>query len=197
MNNANLKGIIQDIEYSHTINDVDYGKANLIVPGKAEDNIISIRYKQFTNPYKNGDQVELKGNVRSFSYSKLSGGNKVEIYVFTYFDIPQEDDTNFVQLDGRICKIDELRKTKSGRDILHFIVANNIIIEESGKKINSYIPCTCFDSLARQLSSCKVNDKVELEGRLNSRQYTKVLENQEIEIRTAHEVVLSKCDVLL
>ena len=60
-----LKGTLRDIEYSHTINDVEYNKANLIIyqPNGQED-IISLKFKKYSNKYKNGDTISLKGNLR-------------------------------------------------------------------------------------------------------------------------------------
>ena len=46
--------------------------------------------------------------------------NKVDLYVFTYFDTPELDTNdqeviNEFELDGRICKIDTLRTTSDGK----------------------------------------------------------------------------------
>ena len=54
MNNIVLRGYLRDIEYSHNIGDIEYEKANLICPnsGGKDDDIISLRYKKYTNKYK-------------------------------------------------------------------------------------------------------------------------------------------------
>ena len=147
MNKIILKGVIRNLSYSHTINEVEYDKADLITSLKdGKEDIISLRFKKFSNPgYKDGDEVYLVGNIRSYS-EKISGDkNKVSLYVFTYFDIPEVDEAgeeiiNKFELDGRICKIDELRVTDSGKHNLHFILANNIISKNQNQKLNNYLP---------------------------------------------------------
>ena len=134
MNNIVLRGYLRDIEYSHNIGDIEYEKANLICPnsGGKDDDIISLRYKKYTNKYKDGDFIEINGNLRSYS-TKVDNKNNVQIYVFTYFDTPDVITVNNVELDGRICKINGLKKTKSGKEYLHFILANNIFVSNNKK----------------------------------------------------------------
>lgn len=196
MNDIILKGTIRNIEYSHTINDIEYDKADLIVTRKdGQDDIISLRFKKFNNPYKDGDLIELVGNVRSYSKKLEDNKNKVDIYVFTYFDIPYETDDGFeiindCEIDGRICKIDSLRTTKSGKQNVHFILANNIISSDGKTKINNYIPCTIWGKEAVDFSKHKVSDKVAIHGQLHSHTYKKKLNKTDLEIKTAHEVVV-------
>ena len=107
MNVIKLKGYIKDICFSHEIGDIRYGKANLIIPkANDEEDILTLVYKEHTNHYNSGDYIELKRNIRSYSRHLDSGENKVDIYVFTYFDIPKFEDgyeeSNYVELDGRI-----------------------------------------------------------------------------------------------
>ena len=102
--------------------------------------MINLKFKRFSNPYKENDEIELIGNVRTYS-QKFENKNKVDVYVFTYFDKPDEEveSANYVELDGRICKKGELRKTQTGKDVLDFIVANNLKSET--QSLNCYIPC--------------------------------------------------------
>ena len=69
MNVITLRGYLRDIQFSHMQGNVEYEKANLICPrvGGKDDDIISLRYKKFTNKYKEGDFIEVKGNLRSYS----------------------------------------------------------------------------------------------------------------------------------
>ena len=140
MNKIILKGIINNIQYSHSINDIDYDKATILV--KRADNredLLNLKFKKFSNPYKDGQEVALQGNIRTFS-QRLSDRNKVEVYTFTYFDQPEEIETNnLVDIDGRICKLNPMRKTQSGKDVIDFILANNLTTEN--QSLNCYIPC--------------------------------------------------------
>ena len=68
MNEIKLKGFLRNIEYSHSINTTDYYKADLIVPrNDGKEDVLNLRFKQFANPYENNQEIELKGNLRSFS----------------------------------------------------------------------------------------------------------------------------------
>lgn len=189
MNEIKLCGTIRNIEYSHSIGDIDYDKANLIVQREnGIDDIVSLRFKKFSNTYKDGDTVSLTGNVRSYSKQLLDGKNKVDIYVFTYFDSPEEDDvTNSFVIDGRICKIEGVRILPNGKKNIHFIVANNLVTGD-GKKLNSYLPCVAWGKTAQEISNMRVNDIVQISGKLQSREYKKYISDDDFEIRIAHEL---------
>ncbi len=189
MNSVKLKGILRDVEHSHTIGDIEYDKADLIVQREnGIEDIISLRFKKFSNTYKDGDTVCLVGNVRSYSKQLLDGKNKVDIYVFTYFDSPEEDDvTNSFVIDGRICKIENVRILPNGKKNIHFIVANNLVTSD-GKKLNSYLPCIAWGKTAQEISNMRVNDFVQISGKLQSREYKKYIAEDDFEIRIAHEL---------
>ena len=68
MNNIILKGIIRNIQPSHTIKNVDYDKAELIVKRKdGKEDLLNLRFKKYTNKYKDLDEINITGNVRSYS----------------------------------------------------------------------------------------------------------------------------------
>ena len=194
MNTIRLKGVLKNIEDSHVINNIEFSKANLVVsrPDNSED-CLNIRFKKFSNFYAEDQEVALCGNLRSYSSRLDSGKNKVELYVFTYFDQPDLDENdkeyiNFLELDGRICKLDTIRTSKYGKKSIHFILANNLIVSEGAKKLNSYIPCVAKGDLAEQIANLKVNTQIQITGQLHSRQYKKTLPDGEVEFRVAHEV---------
>lgn len=191
MNEITLKGKLTGIEYSHTLNDIEYDKAYVSVrkDNLPDDDVIPIRFKKFSNYYKDGDQVELQGNIRSYSTIDDSGKHKVEVYVFTYFEIPSEevDKNNYFEIDGNICKIDGIHKTQSGKDNIHFIIANNIFSSDGIRKVNSYIPMVAWGKVARELAKLQVGDRIKASGQFHSRTYKKKLDNDEIEFRTAYE----------
>lgn len=202
MNNINLKGIITNIESSHTIQGIEFNRANLIVKrNDGKEDVLNIRFKKFSNPYEDDQEVTLRGNLRSYSTKLGNGHNKVELYVFTYFDQPELDENdqeyvNHLELDGRICKIEELRTTKTGKHNIHLIVANNLIVSEGQKKLNSYIPCIAWGNEAVELSKLAVNTKLNIIGELHSREYKKSLEDGTFEIRVAHECVIRSFEVI-
>lgn len=202
MNKIILKGLIRNIEYSHTIGTIEYNKAELIVPkANGEEDVLPLRFKKFSNKYENDQQVELVGNIRSYSEKLPDGKNKVHLYVFTYFDIPETDENdkeiiNKMIVDGRICKIDGLRTSANGKQSIHFILANNIISQNNSQKLNTYIPMVAFGKTAIEISNLKVSDKIQVEGRFNSRIYKKMLDNDDLEIRTAYEGIVDTFTLL-
>lgn len=203
MNKITLKGTIRNIQPSHKIQDIEYEKADLIVPRvEGKEDVISLRFKKFSNVYTEDQKIELEGNVRSYSHPLENGKNKVDIYVFTYFDVPQtaegeETPKNAFEIDGRICKKDDIRTTQNGKQNIHFLLANNLIIEGSSQKLNSYLPCIAWGKLARAIDKMAVNDKVVVKGELHSRPYRKKLSEAEddYEIRVAHELVITSIEV--
>ena len=137
MNKINLKGYIRNIQNSHIINDTQYQSADMIVQSKAGiQDTIRIVFKQCIQIPCEDDVITLTGSVRSHT-EQLEDKNKVSIYVSTYFDKPQDQiNNNEVILDGRICKIDQLRTTSTGKLNFHATLANNIYVPEFNIKIN-------------------------------------------------------------
>lgn len=197
MNSITLTGHIRNIQPSHTIKNIEYEQADIVsTRDNGKEDIISIKYKKYSNKYKEGDAINLSGNLRSYSQKLPDGKNKVSLYVFTYFDIPEEPKTNHLKLDGRICKIEPIRTTKSGKQNIHFLLANNLIIEETNQKLNSYLPCIAWGNVAKALSKLKVNDKIVVTGELHSREYKKMLNDTEFEFRVCHECYIQSFEVI-
>ena len=199
MNEITLRGVIKDIEPSHSIEDINFSKAKMIVKrSNGAEDAINLRFKTYSNKYKDNDVVVLKGNVRSYSYRVSEDKNKVIIYVFTYFDAPDDDveTTNEVIIDGRICKINALRNNKNGKQNVHFILANNLLSNDGSKRLNSYIPCIAWNKLAKELSQLPVNTRLNIRGELHSREHKKLLDNGDMEIRVAHELLVLDYEVV-
>ena len=196
MNEVYLRGTIKNIEYSHEINGVEYDKAILTIPREnGLEDVINLKFKKFSNPYSENDLVELVGNVRSYSKEE-NGKNKVNIYVFTYFDKPYNYEKNSFIIDGRICKKDILRTTSKGKENFHFILANNIKSDSNSRKLNSYLPCVAWGELAKKLESMPISTPLEIRGELHSRLYNKVISNNsdnvEMELKMAHELIITE-----
>ena len=195
MNKIQLSGVINNITYSHTIGTTDYDKAEIIVPKYNGEDVLQLRFKHYSNTYENGEQIALVGNIRSYS-EKLETKNKVHLYVFTYFDKPENDSEeevvwNNFEVDGRICKIDNIRTSANGKQNIHFILANNIISKNTHQKLNTYIPMVAFGDTAVEIAKLHVSDKIQVTGKLNSREYIKKLDDGTIETRMAYEGIVS------
>lgn len=202
MNTIKLKGILKNIEFSHMIQDIEFNKAQIVVKrDNGKEDCLNLRFKKYSNPYEEDREISLSGNIRSYSTKLEDGRNKVDLYVFTYFDIPEpnendEEEINSVLVDGRICKIEALRTTKTGKHNVHFILANNLIVSDGSKKLNSYIPCIAWGKEADFISTLPIDTKIQIHGELHSREYKKTLDNGEFEFRVAHECVVKDYELL-
>lgn len=200
MNNIYLSGIIKNIKESHKIGSTLFNKAQIITKREnGQEDIVDLKFKSLSNSmYKDDDFVTLTGNVRSFSEKNSDNKNKVSIYVFTYFDLPEvvlKDTNNRCEIDGRICKINPIRNTKDGKQNIHFIIANNIQGSDN-RRLSSYIPCIAWGKLAREIGKLMVNDFVNITGQLHSREHKKYLENGDCELRVAHELLVKECKAI-
>lgn len=90
---------------------------------------------------------------------------------------------NQVFLDGFICKAPIYRKTPKGREIADVILAVN---RPHGK--SDYIPCIVWGRDAWDVSRLDVGAALRISGRIQSREYDKMLSETESETRVAYEV---------
>lgn len=201
MNDIFLKGVIKDIQPSHSLKDIDYDKAHLIVRNSnGKESTLDLVFKHFSNKYTEDQTVCLVGNVRTLSKRLTDGKNNIHIYVFSYLDEldeeflaqePLQGTSNYLQLSGRICKIEPIRTFKDKRCNVQFIIANRI--EKGNTKISSYLPCIAWGKLAKYIASnYQVNSEISIVGELRSREYKKYFSEDQFEIRVAHEVLALK-----
>lgn len=116
--------------------------------------------------------VEVKGQFRSRDLD-INGKLKVELYVYTTSIEPiQSEYKNSVELIGYICKRPSLRTTPSGKQITDLLVACNY-----SKDKTAYIPVVTWGKCARTSGKYAVGTKVSINGRIQSRTYTKELNN--------------------
>ena len=194
MNTINLHGTMYNIRCSHFIGNTQYDRAELIVKNSNQaESVIHLKFKHSSNNHVDGDEVSIKGNIRSYSYTE-NGKNRVEIYVFTYFE-PAETEENYTEIDGRICKMSPIRHLSNGSQNIQFILANNIIYESA--KLNSYIPCIAWNDVAKVISSLSVGTRLKLLGELRSREYIKHdQESDENKFMLAHEFLITSFELI-
>ena len=105
---------------------------------------------------------------------KVINGQSIEPGDGSYF--------NRILLSGALCKKPVLRRTPLGRSICDVILAVN---RHYGRA--DYLPCIAWGQTAVQIAGMDVGERLALEGRVQSRTYTKLLESGSEE-RTAFEV---------
>ena len=89
---------------------------------------------------------------------------------------------NDVVLEGPICREPTYRRTPLGREICDVMLA----IPRAFRR-GDYLPCILWGRTALEASRCHTRDILQIQGRLQSRIYTKITENGSEE-RTAYEI---------
>lgn len=119
---------------------------------------------------------------------------------FTYID-ERIGEINKVELGGYICKPPVCRKTPLGREVADILLAVNNPYFKS-----YYIPCICWGRNANYAGGLAVGTRIQIEGRIQSREYNKRLYNgmhdgnieaAVYETRTAYEVSVNKIEEVL
>lgn len=140
-----------------------------------------------------GRHVEAVGQFRS--YNRHDGTrNKLVLSIFVReWEFVEENldegKTNQIFLDGFICKAPIYRKTPLGREIADLLIAVN---RPYGK--SDYIPCIAWGRNARFASGFEVGTRVQIWGRVQSREYVKKINEEETEKHIAYEVSVSKLE---
>lgn len=133
-------------------------------------------------PVDEGQSLRIVGQLRSFN-NKSGQGNRLVITVFAQSIEPGDGSYfNRILLSGTLCKKPVLRHTPLGRSICDVILAVN---RHYGRA--DYLPCIAWGQTAVQIAGMDVGERLALEGRVQSRTYTKLLESGSEE-RTAFEV---------
>ncbi len=133
-------------------------------------------------PVEAGQILRVTGQLRSFN-NKSGQGSRLVITVFAQTLEPGDGSFfNRILLSGALCKKPSLRRTPLGRSICDIILAVN---RRYGRA--DYLPCIAWGQTAAQIAEMDVGERLTLEGRVQSRTYTKLLESG-AEERTAFEV---------
>ena len=191
--------IVSGFSYSHEIYGEGFYMAEVsaertsgscdMIPVMVSDRLINVKEDCI------GKLVSVTGQFRS--YNRCDGDRKKLILsVFareiSFVDeIEENADTNQIFLGGYVCKQPIYRKTPLGREIADLLLAVNRTYGKS-----DYIPCICWGRNARYVSRFNVGERCAVWGRIQSREYTKTLDDGTQEIRTAYEVSISKLEVI-
>ena len=183
---------------SPTLSHVNHGVEYLMLPlavcrlSGAEDRLHVVAAREQLDallPLAAGSPLTVLGEVRTFN-NRSGVGSKLVVSVFAR-ELSQEEgeDENRLELSGTLCKPPVLRTTPLGRTICDMILAAN---RRYGRA--DYLPCIAWGSLAYRCGAMEVGDRLALEGRLQSRVYTKEVDGRTQE-RTAFEVsIMSLAD---
>ena len=136
-----------------------------------------------------GRRLSVAGQLRSFN-NKSGQGSRLVITVLARQLWEEEGEAkNVIRLSGVICKPPILRRTPLGRCISDVMLAVN---RRYGRA--DYLPCIAWGQVAVTVGHMAVGCPLALEGRVQSRVYTKVLEDGSAEERTAFEVSIMQLE---
>ena len=131
---------------------------------------------------REGDTVTVRGQLRSFN-NKSGQGSRLVISVFAHA-LEKGGDTPFNLI--QLCKPPVLQRTPLGREISDIILAVN---RRYGRA--DYLPCIAWGAVAQQAAAMTTGDRLTIEGRVQSRTYTKTEGGVSTE-RTAYEVSIMR-----
>ena len=135
-----------------------------------------------------GTEIGIIGQFRSYN-KVIDGKSKLMLTVFALeiVDSSKIDNPNTIEITGFICKQPIYRVTPFKREICDLLLAVNRSYNKS-----DYLPCIAWGRNARYIRNFAIGDKVSIVGRVQSREYTKKLDNGESITKVAYEVSLSK-----
>lgn len=132
-----------------------------------------------------GSRLLLAGKIQTL---KAFDSGRVLVFILADFaalseKAMQQDD---VALMGEIARAPQYRTTPRGKRITDFYIKTENVLTHN----SSYIPCVCWEETAEEVATWQQGDKVELLGRYQSRNYSKVIDADtgEREERIAYEL---------
>lgn len=186
-------GLDENMEFSHEIFGEKFFNAKIKINRLSESYdilplTVSERLLQDID-IKSNNKVNVIGQLRSYN-KNIDNRNRLVLTVFVREIKQVEDenkDPNSIFLDGYICKEPIYRKTPLGREITDLLVAINRPYNKS-----DYIPSIVWGRNAKFAKTLKVGDRIQMWGRVQSREYEKKVENGEAIKKVAYEVSISK-----
>ena len=190
--------VVSEFTFSHEVFGEGFYMVELSVKRLSDSSdripvMISERLIDVAQDYQ-GEYIQVEGQFRSYNRHEEKK-NRLVLSVFAreVSFVEEADDkvrSNQIFLDGFVCKPTVYRKTPLGREIADMLIAVN---RPYGK--SDYIPCICWGRNARFASGFEVGSRVQIWGRIQSREYMKRLEGELTERRTAYEVSISKLEL--
>lgn len=194
-NKVFLNGVVvENPVFSHETYGEGFYEVKLSVPRLSEHNdILPVTVSEkFLKSFSVGQEVALKGQFRSFN--KLMGDkSKLVLNVFAREIIERNDsmNPNIIEITGFLCKPPIFRTTPFNREICDILVAVNRAYNKS-----DYLPCIAWGRNARYIKDAPVGKKLEIVGRIQSREYQKKLDSGEIVTKTAYEISIGRINII-
>lgn len=200
-NQAQVTGVITDeFTFNHEIYAEKFYTFTLSIPrlSGTDDSVHVMVSERLLSgeDFKVGDCVDIEGQFRSYNSYEDNGDNRLVLTVFAK-DIKKNNDEkshnpNVLYLNGYICKPPIYRTTPFGREITDLLIAVNRSYNKS-----DYIPVIAWGRNARYAKTLEVGDNVRVWGRIQSRNYQKRINDEEVITKTAYEVSVNRMELAI
>ena len=193
-NKVQLSGIVKEKPvFSHETFGETFYEVKISVPRLSEHiDILPVTVSEkMLNYFEIGKKVSLKGQLRS--YNKLEDEKSkliLSVFVREIIDECEQDNPNVIEISGFVCKPPIFRTTPFKREICDVLIAVNRAYNKS-----DYLPCIAWGRNARFIKDAQIGSKIEIVGRIQSREYQKKLDDGRIETRTAYEISVNHVNV--
>lgn len=191
-NRLSLCGAIEtEPEFDHEVFGERFFTFMLRVPrlsGASDQLPVTVSERLMNEQITVDTRLMIAGQLRS--YNKLVGGaGRLLLTAFAQQLLAPNDqeNANSVALTGALCKPPAFRTTPFGREICDLMFAVNRAFGKS-----DYIPCIAWGRTARYAARLAVGEKLQVQGRFQSREYQKQMPDGDIVTRVAYEVSLSR-----
>ena len=185
-----LKGKITELpKYSHTVMGEGFFEMFVEVQRLSDEvDLLPVTISErLISEFKIGDEIGIVGQFRS--YNKIEDNKSklmLTIFVKELVDPREMTEINQIYLVGYICKEPVYRTTPFGREICDVLLAVNRAYNKS-----DYLPCIAWGRNARFVKDLGIGEKLEVQGRIQSRKYQKRIDDNTQETRVAYEISLS------
>lgn len=189
-NHVLIKGKISKMpSYSHTVMGEGFFEMYVEVQRLSEEvDVLPVTISErLISNFSIGDEIGISGQFRS--YNKIEDGKSklmLTIFVKELVEPSEITEINQIYLIGYICKEPVYRTTPFGREICDVLIAVNRAYNKS-----DYLPCIAWGRNARFVRDLGIGEKLEVQGRIQSRKYQKRIDENTTETRTAYEISLS------
>ena len=191
-NQMTLIGTLRSMpEYSHTNHDRRFFRLMLAAPrlSGAVDVLPVLAAEDVLAPVelRPGMRLLAEGQIRSFNNRQPEGRRLILCVYAARLEPTQEEPVNRAELTGTLCKEPVFRRTPLGREIADLMLA----VPRLYRRMD-YIPCIVWGRTAELCAPLPAGTALSLTGRMQSREYIKILDGQSV-TRTAYELSVSTC----
>lgn len=176
-------------EYSHEVYGEEFYEFILRVDRLSDSyDLIPITISsRLIDDFKIGKKIGVEGQFRSYNKQEDSKSKlMLTVFVRNITEYKENSNPNYIEVVGYICKEPIYRTTPFNREICDILIAVNRSYNKS-----DYLPLIAWGRNARYSKNFKVGDKIKIVGRIQSREYVKKV-NEENITKIAYEISLNK-----